>query len=206
LIANTGIWGERAMEMARRQGGDVRELSKPAGETFTLEEIGKALTAHQPVFFFTTHVESSTGAVQGLEGIGPLCASNNCLFVVDSVASLGGVPIRVDEMGIDVIYTGSQKVLAVPPGLAPISFSEKAMKRIAARKTPPISYYLDINMLGKYWNCFEGQNARFYHHTGPINLIYGLREGLAMVAEEGLDVCWERHRMAGQKLHEGNVT
>ena len=79
-------------------------------------------------------------------------------------------------------------------------------KRITARKTPPISYYLDINMLGKYWNCFEGQNARFYHHTGPINLIYGLREGLAMVAEEGLDVCWERHRMAGQKLHEGNVT
>lgn len=202
LIANNGIWGERAMEMARRQGGDVRELAKPAGEPFTLEEIGKALAAHQPIFFFTTHVESSTGMVQGLEGIGPLCASHNCLFVVDSVASLGGIPIRADDLGIDVIYTGSQKVLAVPPGLAPISFSTKAVARILARKSPPISWYLDINWLGKYWNCFEGK-GRVYHHTGPINLIYGLREGLAMIAEEGLDVCWERHRMAGVRLHEG---
>jgi len=202
LIANNGIWGERAMDMATRQGGDVRELSKPPGEPFNLEEIGKALKTHQPIFFFTTHVESSTGGVQGLEGIGPLCASYDCLFVVDSVASLGGVPLRTDDLGIDVIYTGSQKVLAVPPGLAPISFSEKAVKRIVNRKSPPISFYLDINMLGKYWNCFEGQ-GRMYHHTGPINLIYGLREGLAMIAEEGLEACNERHRLAGEKLHEG---
>merc|ERR1712203_1054453 len=124
------------------------------------------------------------GGLQGLEGIGPLCASLNCLFAVDTVASLCGVPLRADALGIDAIYTGSQKVLSVPPGLAPISFC------------------LDINWLGQYWNCFEGK-GRVYHHTGPINLMYGLREGLAILAEEGLEACWERHRMCAEKLHQG---
>jgi len=202
LIANHGIWGERAMDMARRQGADVRELSKPAGETFNLEEIGKALEEHKPVLFFVTHAESSTGGLQGLEGIGPLAASKNCLFAVDTVASLGGVPLRTDDLGIDVIYTGSQKVLGVPPGLAPISFSDKAVTKILSRKSPPSSFCLDINWLGQYWNCFEGK-GRVYHHTGPINLIYGLREGLAILAEEGLEATWERHRMCAEKLYKG---
>jgi len=202
LIANHGIWGERAKDMALRQGADVRELGKPAGQPFTLEEIGQALESHKPVFFFVTHAESSTGGLQGLEGIGPLCASHNCLFVVDTVASLGGVPLRTDALGIDVIYTGSQKVLGVPPGLAPISFSDKAVARILNRQSKPTSFCLDINWLGQYWNCFEGK-GRVYHHTGPINMIYGLREGLAILAEEGLEACWERHRMAAEKLHAG---
>jgi len=202
LIANHGIWGERAMDMARRQGGDVRELAKPAGEPFNLAEIGAALEKHKPVLFFVTHGESSTGGLQGLEGIGPLCASLNCLFAVDTVASLCGVPLRTDALGIDAIYTGSQKVLSVPPGLAPISFSDKAVAKILARKSPPISFCLDINWLGQYWNCFEGK-GRVYHHTGPINLMYALREGLAILAEEGLEACWERHRMCAEKLHQG---
>jgi len=202
LIANHGIWGERAMDMARRQGGDVRELAKPAGEVFTLEEVGRALETHKPVLFFVTHAESSTGGLQGLEGIGPLCASHDCLFVVDTVASLCGVPLRADDLGIDGIYTGSQKVLGVPPGLAPISFSDKAVAKIMKRASPPTSFCLDMNWLGKYWNCFEGQ-GRVYHHTGPINLIYGLREGLAMIAEEGLEKCWDRHRSVAQKLYQG---
>jgi len=202
LIANHGIWGERAMDMARRQGADIRELSKPAGETFNLEEIGAALTKHKPSLFFVTHAESSTGGLQGLEGIGALAASQNCLFAVDTVASLGGVPLRTDDLGIDVIYTGSQKVLGVPPGLAPISFSDKAVQKILSRKSPPSSFCLDINWLGQYWNCFDGK-GRVYHHTGPINLIYGLREGLAILAEEGLEACWERHRMCAEKLYQG---
>ena len=170
------------------QGVDARELAKPAGEPFNLAEIGAALKKHKPALFFVTHGESSTGGLQGLEGIGALCARFNCLFAVDTVASLCGVPLLADALGIDAIYTGSQIVLSAPLGLAPISFSEKAVAKIRGRKSPPISFSLDINWLGEYWNCFEGEGEDcVYHHTGPINLMYALREGLAILAEEGLE-------------------
>ena len=119
--------------------------------------------------------------------------SLNCLFAVDTVASLCGVPLRADALGIDAIYTGSQKVLSVPPGLAPISFSDKAVAKILARKSPTISNCLDINWLGQYWNCFEDK-GHVYQHTGPINLMYALREGLAILAEEGLEVSFSSCR------------
>ena len=169
------------------QGVDARELAKQAGEPFTLAEIGAALVKHKPVLFFVTHGDSSTGRLQGLEGIGPLCASLDCLFAVDTVASLCGVPLQADALGIDAIYTGSQIVLTVPLGLAPISFSEKAVAKILNRKLRPISFCLDINELGEYWNCFDDEDC-VYHHTEPINLMYALREGLAILAEEGLKV------------------
>ena len=169
------------------QGVDARKLAKPAGEPFNLAEIGAALKKHKPALFFVTHGESSTGGLQGLEGIGALCARFNCLFAVDTVASLCGVPLLADALGIDAIYTGSQIVLSAPLGLAPISFSEKAVAKIRGRKSPPISFSLDINWLGQYWNCFEGK-GHVYHHTGPIKLMYALREGLAILAEEGLEV------------------
>ncbi len=124
------------------------------------------------------------------------------MLAVDTVASLGGYPVKADELGIDIIYTGSQKVLGVPPGLAPISFNDKAYEKIRNRKSPPTSFYLDMNWLGRYWNCFEGQ-GRVYHHTGPVNQIYALREGLAMLAEEGLEQCWARHRRCAERLHKG---
>lgn len=203
LIAENGIWGQRASDMASRQGADVRMLSKPAGEPFTLDEIGSAIEEHKPVMFFITHGESSTGCKQNLEDIGPLCASHNCLYAVDTVASLGGAPVYADRWGIDVIYTGSQKVLGVPPGLAPISFSRKAIDKIKNRKTPVSSFCWDMTMLGKYWDCFEDNQPRFYHHTGPVNQIYALREGLALLAEEGLDSCIERHQRCALKLHKG---
>lgn len=204
LIAENGIWGERASDMAGRQGADVRMLSKTPGVPFTLQEIGDALKKHKPTLFFITHGESSTGVVQGLEGIGPLCHSHDCLLAVDTVASLGGSPVRADDLGIDIIYTGSQKVLGVPPGLAPISFNDKALAHIRGRKSPPTSFCFDMTMLGRYWNCFEGL-GRFYHHTGPVNQVYALREGLALLAEEGLEKCLERHRLCAEKLHQGLV-
>ncbi|TRY80141.1 hypothetical protein TCAL_14804 [Tigriopus californicus] len=126
------------------------------------------------------------------------------LFAVDTVASLGGVPVAADDLEIDVIYTGSQKVLGVPPGLAPISFSPKAVETIKARKSPPQSFYLDMNWLGQYWDCYPNQ-ARVYHHTGPVNAIYGLREGLAIAAEEGLPSLWKRHAECAQQLHKGSL-
>jgi len=202
LIADSGIWGKRSAEMAKRHGGDVRVVQAEAGTSFTLAQIAAAVEEHKPEILFVTHGESSTGVVQGLEGLGPLCHSHNCLLAVDTVASLGGAPLKADQLEIDVIYTGSQKVLGVPPGLAPISFSPKAVEKYVARKTPPISFYLDLTWLGEYWDCWPGK-ARVYHHTAPTNAMYGLREGLAIIAEEGMENCWRRHRLCADRLHQG---
>jgi len=202
LIADSGIWGTRSAEMARRHGGDVRIVKTEPGTAFTLAQLAAAVEEHKPEVLFVTHGESSTGVLQGLEGLGPLCHSHNCLLAVDTVASWGGVPLKADQLEIDVIYTGSQKVLGVPPGTAPISFSPRAVNRYQARKTPPISFYFDLTWLGEYWDCWPGK-ARVYHHTAPVNSMYALREGLALIVEEGLENCWRRHRVCADRLHEG---
>lgn len=202
LVANNGIWGVRSQDMARRQGADVREVTVPTGSNFTLSQLEEAVKKHKPALLFVTHGESSTGVVQPLEGIGAMCHANNCLLAVDTVASLGGVPVEADKLEIDVIYTGSQKVLGVPPGTAPISFSPRAVEHFKARKTTPRSFYLDLNWLGEYWNCWPDK-GRVYHHTGPVNSMYALREGLAIIAEEGLENCWRRHRLCADRLQDG---
>jgi len=202
LIANNGIWGIRSADMARRQGATVKEITTPAGTTFTLQQIEAGIKEHKPDLLFVTHGESSTGVLQPLEGLGPLCHANNCLLAVDTVASLGGAPVKADQLEIDVIYTGSQKTLGVPPGTAPISFSPKAVEAFKARSKPPCSFYLDLGWLGEYWNCWPDK-GRVYHHTGPVNAMYGLREGLAMVAEEGLENVWRRHRICADHLQQG---
>ncbi|XP_023330492.1 serine--pyruvate aminotransferase, mitochondrial [Eurytemora carolleeae] len=202
LIANNGIWGIRSQDMAKRQGAVVHELNTPTGSNFTLSELEEGVKKYKPNLLFVTHGESSTGVVQPLEGVGAMCHANNCLFAVDTVASLGGVPLEADKLEIDVIYTGSQKVLGVPPGTAPISFSSRAVEHFQNRKTAPRSFYLDLGWLGEYWNCWPGK-GRVYHHTGPVNSMYALREGLAILAEEGLENCWRRHRVCADLLHEG---
>lgn len=204
LVANNGIWGQRSQDMANRQGAEVKEVTTPAGTNFSLSTLEAAVEKHKPDILFITHGESSTGVVQPLEGVGAMCHAHNCLLAVDTVASLGGVPVQADELEIDVIYTGSQKVLGVPPGTAPISFSPRAVNHFKKRKTVPRSFYLDLNWLGEYWNCWPDK-GRVYHHTGPVNSMYGLREGLAMLAEEGLDNCWQRHRLCAEHLQAGIV-
>ncbi|XP_075717470.1 alanine--glyoxylate aminotransferase [Rhinoderma darwinii] len=201
LVASKGIWGERAADIALRIGADVRLLTKPPGEGFTLKEIEKGLAENKPSLFFITHGESSSGVVQPLEGIGELCHRYDCLLLVDSVASLGGAPIYMDKQGIDILYSGSQKVLNAPPGTAPISFSEAASKKIFSRKTKPPSLYLDLTWLSNYWGC-EGK-PRIYHHTGPVTGFYCLREGLAILAEQGLERSWEIHRENALRFHKG---
>ncbi|XP_018423412.1 PREDICTED: serine--pyruvate aminotransferase isoform X2 [Nanorana parkeri] len=201
LIASKGIWGERAADIAQRIGADVRLLSKPPGEGFTLKEIEKGLAEHKPSLLFITHGESSSGVVQPLDGLGDLCHRYNCLLLVDSVASLGGAPIYMDKQGIDILYSGSQKVINAPPGTAPISFSEAASKKIFSRKTKPPSLYLDLNWLANYWGC-DGK-PRVYHHTGPVTNFYSLREGLAILAEKGLECSWEQHRETALRFHKG---
>ncbi|XP_023665890.1 alanine--glyoxylate aminotransferase-like isoform X1 [Paramormyrops kingsleyae] len=202
LIAVNGIWGERAAEIADRIGARVNTIVKLPGGYFTNEEIEQALYEHKPVLFFLTHGESSSGVVHPLDGIGELCHNQNCLFLVDAVASLGGSPIVMDKQGIDVLYTASQKVLSSPPGTAPISFSEGACKKIFNRKTKPVSFLLDMSWLANYWGC-DGKPARMYHHTGPISGLFALRESLAALSEMGLEKSWTQHNKIAEHLHKG---
>ncbi|XP_046650671.1 alanine--glyoxylate aminotransferase-like [Daphnia pulicaria] len=201
LIGINGIWGERAADMANRQGADVQTVTKVAGENFSLADIEAALLQHKPAVLFLAQGESSTGVVQPIEGFGALCTKHNCLLLVDTVASLGGEPFYMDRWQVDVVYTGSQKVLGAPPGTAPISFGPRAVAKIAGRKTPISSFYFDMNWLGNYWGC--DSQPRKYHHTAPISSIYALREALALLANEGLENSWNRHRQSRDRLISG---
>ncbi|XP_053727286.1 alanine--glyoxylate and serine--pyruvate aminotransferase a [Synchiropus splendidus] len=200
LMAVNGIWGERAADMAERIGAEVNTIVAPPGGIFTSTEIEEALSRHRPVLFFITHGESSTGVLHPLDGIGQLCHKYNCLLLVDSVASIGGAPLRMDQQEIDILYTGSQKVLNAPPGTAPISFSERACRKIFNRKTKPVSFLLDLSWLANYWGC-DDKPTRVYHHTAPVSAFYSLRESLAVLVEEGLENCWERHAKVAEYFH-----
>uniref|UniRef100_A0A4W3I303 Alanine--glyoxylate aminotransferase n=1 Tax=Callorhinchus milii TaxID=7868 RepID=A0A4W3I303_CALMI len=201
LIAMNGVWGERAADIGERIGAKVQKLVKTPGESFSLQDIEKALVQHKPVLFFITHGESSTGVVQNLDGIGSLCKSHNCLLLVDSVASLGGAPLFMDNQEIDILYSGSQKVLNCPPGTAPISFNERACQKIFNRKTKPTSLYLDMGWLSNLWGYDE--SPRKYHHTSPITCLFALREALAILAEQGLENYWKLHQENAEYLHKG---
>ncbi|XP_072771224.1 alanine--glyoxylate and serine--pyruvate aminotransferase a isoform X2 [Nerophis lumbriciformis] len=202
LVAVNGIWGERAAEMAERIGARVNTIAAPPGGFFTNAEIEQALSKHRPVLFFLAHGESSTGVLHPLDGIGLLCHKYDCLLLLDSVASMGGAPVCMDQQGIDIMYTGSQKVLNAPPGTAPISFSERACQKIFNRRTKPVSFFLDLSWLANYWGC-DDKPSRMYHHTAPVSAFYALREGLAVLAEEGLESSWERHRNVAEYFHAG---
>ncbi|KAI4460397.1 aminotransferase class v [Holotrichia oblita] len=195
LIAVNGIWGDRASDMAERYGAIVRQIRTGPGNNFTLNQIEEGLIKYNPVLFFIVQGESSTGCYQPLEGLGI------CVIGVDTVASLGSVPVKMDEWSIDAIYTGSQKCLSAPPGITPMSFSKKAENKIFTRKTPVKVYYLDMKVLGDYWYCFG--KPRIYHHTVSATLVYGLREALAIFCEEGIDNSIRRHQMCANKLYEG---
>ncbi|XP_017771663.1 PREDICTED: serine--pyruvate aminotransferase, mitochondrial [Nicrophorus vespilloides] len=201
LVATNGIWGERASNMAERYGSVPVKVTTEPGNNFSLAQLEMALMKHKPVMLFIVQGESSTGVYQPLEGLGDLCHRFNCLLAVDTVASLGGVPVLADEWGIDAIYTGTQKVLGAPPGITPISFSDRAKQKIFNRKTEIQVFYWDMKILGDYWACFG--NPRVYHHTISTTLLYGLREALAMVAEEGIQSVIERHENCARLLREG---
>ncbi|RZB77501.1 serine--pyruvate aminotransferase, mitochondrial, partial [Asbolus verrucosus] len=201
LIAINGIWGERAVSMAERYGAHVVILRTEVGNNFTLAQIEHAVATNRPTLLFVTQGESSSGVYQNVEGIGDICHRYGCLLAVDTVASLGGVPLLTDRWGVDAVYTGSQKVLGAPAGLAPISFSPRAQKRIFNRKTPVKVLYWDMTVLGDYWNCFG--RSRVYHHTISSQLLYGLREGLALIAEEGLENVIKRHQICAERFYDG---
>jgi alanine-glyoxylate transaminase/serine-glyoxylate transaminase/serine-pyruvate transaminase len=198
LVCINGYFGGRIAEMARRYGGEVRTIERPWGETFTPGEVEQALRGHPSKVVALVHAETSTGAEQPLEEIAKIVHAQGGLLIVDAVTSLGGLPVRVDEIGIDVCYSGSQKCLSCPPGLGPITLNDRAEEVLRERKTPVANWYLDLSMVQKYWGA-----ERTYHHTAPITANYALYEGLRLVAEEGLENRWRRHRKNAELLWEG---
>ncbi len=198
VIGCNGYFSERMCEMARLYGANVKRIEKAWGDVFTPGEIEDALTENRPVKLFALiHAETSTGALQPLDGIGEIVHRHGALFVIDCVTSLGGVPVDVDGWGIDVAYSASQKCLGCPPGLSPLTVSDRAGDILRSRKNRVPNWYLDLAMIEKYWN-----KERVYHHTPSTTLHYGLREGLRLVLEEGLEERWFRHQEIAEYLCE----
>lgn len=198
LIAINGYFGQRLAEMAGRYEADVRILEKQWGEFFTLDDLKRGLEQHKPSILAVVHGETSTGVRQPMDGLGDLCQEFDCLLLVDAVASLGGVPFYTDKWGADIVYSGSQKCLSCPPGLAPITFSPRAVEKLQSRRSKVANWYLDLTLLTKYWG-----SERTYHHTAPINMNYALREALIILAEEGLEASWKRHHQTAEYLWGG---
>lgn len=196
IIGIAGFFAERMAEMARRTGAEVVRVEAEWGRPVDPEDVERALGEHPGAKLVAlVHAETSTGVWQPLEEVAAMCRDRDTLFVVDTVASLGALPLHTDELGIDVCFSGSQKALSVPPGVAPITYSANALVTVEQRKTPVQSWYLDVTGIRQYVGT-----ERRYHHTAPINMIYGLREGLRMVFEEGLERRWRRHESVGREF------
>jgi alanine-glyoxylate transaminase/serine-glyoxylate transaminase/serine-pyruvate transaminase len=198
LVCIQGYFGTRLAEMARRYGGEVETITRPWGEVFTPAEVKEALDARPAKVVAIVHGETSAGTQQPLEEIARIVHAHGGVLIVDTVASLGGVPVRVDEIGIDVCYSGTQKCLSCPPGLGPITLSPRAEEVLRQRKSPVANWYLDLTMVQKYWGP-----ERTYHPTAPISANYALYEGLRIIAEEGLENRWERHHRNAELLWDG---
>ena len=190
LVCVNGVFGGRMADVAGRCGAEVRKLERPFGEVFSPDEIEQAVKEFQPKVVGIVHAETSTGALQPLEEISKIVHDAGALLLADCVTSLGGLPVEVDGWQIDAVYSGTQKCLSCPPGLAPVSFSKRAVEVMETRKTKIASWYLDLTMVRNYWS----DQSRAYHHTAPINMNFGLHEALREVLEEGLEARFERHR------------
>jgi alanine-glyoxylate transaminase/serine-glyoxylate transaminase/serine-pyruvate transaminase len=198
LVCVNGVFGGRMADVAGRAGAQVTTIERPFGEVFSTEQIAEAVEQVKPKVVGIVHAETSTGALQPLSEISNVVHAAGALLLADAVTSLGGTPVEVDAWQLDAVYSGTQKCLSCPPGLAPVTFSPRAVAAIDARKTKVASWYLDMTMVRNYW----GQD-RAYHHTAPINMNYALREALAVVLEEGLEARFARHARNHQALKTG---
>ncbi|KAF4666740.1 hypothetical protein FOZ61_009317 [Perkinsus olseni] len=193
LIFVNGYFGERALDMHSRYGANVQHIRKPYGTVFTLDEIRAGLEEHKPKLMWICHAETSTGTKQPMDGIGNLCREHDCLLLLDTVTSICGAPVYLDEWKVDAAYAGTQKCMGCPPGVAPLTLGDRALAKLASRKSPVPNWYLDMTMIRKYIQSSEGA-PRVYHHTAPISMIYAMRAALQLVAEEGLEKAWARHQ------------
>jgi alanine-glyoxylate transaminase / serine-glyoxylate transaminase / serine-pyruvate transaminase len=198
LVCINGYFGGRIAEMASRYGGELQTITRPWGEIFSPEQVKVALDQRPAKVVAIVHAETSTGALQPLDEIASIVHDQGGLLIVDAVTSLGGVSLKVDELDIDVCYSGSQKCLSCPPGISPITFGPRAIDLLAKRQSKVANWYLDMSMVQAYWG-----SERTYHHTAPISMVYALYEALRIVVEEGLEKRWERHRKNAELLWDG---
>lgn len=198
LIGVNGVFGGRMADVAARCGAEVHTVEAPWGRIIDQERMIEQIRKLKPKLVAIVHAETSTGVHQPVDRLGAAAHENGALFLLDCVTSLGGLPVEIDKWGVDAAYSGTQKCLSCPPGLSPVTFSSGAVEKLLGRKSKVQSWYLDISMVRQYWG-----SERFYHHTAPINMLYGLHEALNMVLEEGLDARFTRHRAMHELLRAG---
>jgi alanine-glyoxylate transaminase/serine-glyoxylate transaminase/serine-pyruvate transaminase len=199
LVPTNGYFGGRMASMAERAGGDVVGVEAPWGEPLDPASVADACETHDPDVFGFVHAETSTGVKQpDVPDLTDIAHDHGAYVIADTVTSLGGVEIRVDDWGIDAAYAGPQKCLSCPPGASPLTLNDRAMEKVLSRKTEARSWYLDLSLLEGYWG-----EDRSYHHTAPITNVYALREALRLVAEEGIEERWARHREVAGALKAG---
>ncbi len=199
-VGVNGVFGTRLATIIERCGGNTIPIEVPWGQVIEPDSIAAMLQQSGPVkAVVLVHAETSTGAWQPVEPIGALCRQHNALLIVDAVTSLGGMPVEVDRWGIDVCYSATQKCLSCPPGLAPLTLSDRALSVVKTRRSPCHSWYLDLSLIADYW----AEQSRAYHHTAPISMIYALREALRLVEEEGLPTRFARHQLNSRALAAG---
>ncbi len=200
-VCVNGVFGTRMAEIVGRAGGTAIVVEEEWGRAVDPNKLEDALRATPGIKAAAfVHAETSTGALSDAKALAEVARRHGCLVIADAVTSLGGAPLEVDGWGLDAVYSGSQKCLSCTPGLSPLTFSERAMEAVAGRKTPVQSWFLDLNLVRSYWG---GGKKRAYHHTAPINALYGLHEALVILHEEGLENAWKRHEDNHQRLRRG---
>ena len=201
VVCINGVFGMRMAENVRRMGGELVTVEDEWGQQVDPQKLQEALAAHPDtkVVGFV-HAETSTGVCSDVATLCAIAKQAGCLSIVDAVTAVGGIELRVDDWGADVVYAGTQKCLSCPPGISLITFSQSASDCVKSRNKPVQSWFLDLSLLMAYW---EGEGGRAYHHTAPVNAMYGLHEALLMLHEEGLENSWSRHRKMHERLVSG---
>ncbi len=201
VVCCNGVFGGRMRENVERIGGEAVVVADPWGRAVDPNRLDDTLREHPDARIVAfVHAETSTGACSDVRTLTQIAHAHECLTIVDAVTSLGGSPLEVDAWGVDAVYSGSQKCLSCTPGLAPISLNERALEKLARRRVPVQSWFLDLNLVLGYWG---GGQKRAYHHTAPVNALYGLHEALLLLHEEGIEQAWERHHRNHLALRAG---
>lgn len=200
VVCRNGVFGGRMVENVVRAGGKALIIDTPWGLPVDPQALEDTLKQHPEARIVAfVHAETSTGAQSDAATLCRIARAHDCLTIVDTVTSLGGTPVLIDEWGIDAAYAASQKCLSCTPGLSPVTFSEQAIEKVKARKAPVQSWFMDLNLVLSYW----GDTQRTYHHTAPGNSLYGLHESLRLLASEGIEKVWARHRRLHELLKRG---
>jgi alanine-glyoxylate transaminase/serine-glyoxylate transaminase/serine-pyruvate transaminase len=198
LVCINGVFGGRMKSIVERCGAEAVVVNMPWGRAVDPQLFEDTLNKNQGINVCSfVHAETSTGARTDIKTLTEIAHQHNCIVITDTVTSLAGIPLLIDEWNIDVSYSGSQKCLSCPPGLSPVTFNERAVEFIKKRKSPVQSWFMDLNLILSYWS---GNTKRAYHHTAPINSLYALHESLLILKKEGIENSWKRHKENGEKL------